>query len=71
MERHVGRMAWPGSLKELLKGLKAGDAGSAAYEWMDPDPAFADPTLRLHMLDQQNIEMCILHLTDAGCSPNM
>ena len=63
---HGGKMARPGSLKEMLKALKQGSAESQEYQWMDQDPAFADPEQRLEMLTKQNVEACILYSQGAG-----
>lgn len=63
---HKGKVPHPGSLKELLKGIKKGSGEAGTYQWMDPDPAFADPDLRLEQLDKQNIEAWMLYSTGIG-----
>ena len=63
---HHGKVPHPGSLKELLKGIKKGSGEAGTYQWMDPDPAFADADLRLKQLDQQNVEACMLYSTGIG-----
>lgn len=65
-EHKPGKVPHPGSLKEMLKGLKKGDNGLSTYEWMDPDPAFSNPALRIQQLDEQNIEGCILYSNGPG-----
>jgi len=63
---HHGKVPHPGSLKELLKGIKKGSGEAGTYQWMEPDPAFADADLRLEQLDKQNIEACMLYSTGIG-----
>ena len=63
---HHGKVPHPGSLKELLKGIKLGSNEAGTYQWMDPDPAFSDAELRLKQLDQQNVEACVLYSNGPG-----
>lgn len=61
-----GLVSWPGSLKEMLKGMKKGSGEEGAYEFMKPDPAFSNPDLRLEMMDSQKIDKCILYSNGPG-----
>jgi predicted TIM-barrel fold metal-dependent hydrolase len=63
---HGGKVPWPGSLKEMLRGMKKGSGEEGSYQWMDPDPAFSNPQLRLELLDKQGIGKCILYSNGPG-----
>ena len=63
---YSGKMARPGSLKEMLRGIKSGSPDAGTYEWMVPDPVFSAADQRLDMLDRQNIEACLLYSNDLG-----
>jgi predicted TIM-barrel fold metal-dependent hydrolase len=65
-DRHDGLMARPGSLKEMLRGMKAGSGDVGGYQWMEPDPAFSSRDLRLAQLDRQRIDGCILYSNGPG-----
>ena len=65
-DRHESLVPHPGSLKELLKGIKKGASDPGSYQWMEPDPAFSNADLRLQQLDKQNIEACMLYSNGPG-----
>ena len=56
----------PGSLKELLKGLKKGSGEQGAYQFMEMDPAFIDRQRRIEMLDRQHVQAAILYCGSLG-----
>jgi predicted TIM-barrel fold metal-dependent hydrolase len=65
-DNHTDRMSRPGSLKELLKGMKKGSSDPGAYRYMEIDPAFQDRDLRLKVMDKQNIEACFMYPNSLG-----
>lgn len=55
-DAHADEAPHPGSLKEMLKGIKQGSSEAGSYQYMKPDPAFSNAELRIKQLDKQNIE---------------
>jgi predicted TIM-barrel fold metal-dependent hydrolase len=63
---HADMAPHPGSLKEMLKGIKQGSSEGGTYQFMEPDPAFSNAELRIKQLDKQNIEACMLYSNGPG-----
>ena len=53
----VGR---PGSLREMLRKMKKGDAPEDAYSWDPILPEYRDREARLAVMDRQGVEACVL-----------
>lgn len=65
-DAHADEAPHPGSLKEMLKGIKQGSSEAGSYQYMKPDPAFSNAELRIKQLDKQNIEACVLYSNGPG-----
>ena len=58
LDNKVDECYRPGSLKEMLKTMKAG-ADGGGYQWMTMDPAFLDRDLRLAQVDRQHVDAAV------------
>ena len=56
----------PGSLKEMLKTMKAGSGDTGGYQFMPIDPAFQNRDLRLTQMDMQNTEVALMFSGSMG-----
>jgi len=56
----------PGSLKEMLKKMKAASSDVGGYEYMTIDPAFRQRDRRLEMLAKQHVETTVVFPGSVG-----